>query len=186
MPKIIKNLEHKIFEVAFKLFGQYGYKGVDMKKIAKEVGIAVGTLYNYYPNKKQLFLSVFKKSWEDTFLQLEETIKEQCGSKEKIVKFITILYDEVESRKGLGEELFREKAVEDEKRDYIRQKLISKLKILIEELIESKNIKLEKYMVTRLVETILVTTIGMLDAHPQEREKNIEYITYLLKRVNIE
>ena len=46
MPKIIKNLEENIFNAAFELFSEYGYQDVDMKMIAKKVGIAVGTLYN--------------------------------------------------------------------------------------------------------------------------------------------
>lgn len=52
MPKIIKNLEEKIFNNAQKLFCENGYENVDMKTIAENCSIAVGTLYNYFPNKK--------------------------------------------------------------------------------------------------------------------------------------
>lgn len=74
MPKIIDGIEDKIFSSAFNLFSQHGYKNVDMKIIAKSSGIAVGTLYNYYPNKQTLFLNVFNKSWIETFEKLDNII----------------------------------------------------------------------------------------------------------------
>ena len=49
------------------LFLENGYEGVDMKMIAKKCSIAVGTLYNYYPNKKELYIAILNESWNDTF-----------------------------------------------------------------------------------------------------------------------
>ena len=49
MPKIIENLEEEIAKISLKLFKENPYQNVSMRKIASEVGIAVGTLYNYYP-----------------------------------------------------------------------------------------------------------------------------------------
>lgn len=60
MPKIIKNLKEKILISAMELFNDFKYKDVTMSGIAKKTGIAVGTLYNYYPNKK-IFLWMFSK-----------------------------------------------------------------------------------------------------------------------------
>ncbi|HHU92132.1 MAG TPA: TetR/AcrR family transcriptional regulator, partial [Halanaerobiaceae bacterium] len=51
MPKIIDNIEQKIYENALSLFAAKGYNQVSMKNVAEASGIAVGTLYNYYSNK---------------------------------------------------------------------------------------------------------------------------------------
>lgn len=64
MPKIIKDIEERIFNAALKLFAERGYNKVNMKMVAKEAGIAVGTLYNYFPNKLGLFLSVLETNFK--------------------------------------------------------------------------------------------------------------------------
>ena len=84
MPKIIKDIEENILSAAFELFGEYGYKEADMKKIAKKAGIAVGTLYNYYSNKKELFIKVFEMSWKNTFSRLDDMYMENLSPKEKM------------------------------------------------------------------------------------------------------
>ena len=58
VPKIINNLRGKISRAAYQLFSKKGYSAVSMKIVAEETGIAVGTLYNYYTNKEELFLSL--------------------------------------------------------------------------------------------------------------------------------
>lgn len=58
MPKIIPELGPKILQAAARHFETKGYQGTDMKSLATELGISVGTLYNYYASKPELFLDV--------------------------------------------------------------------------------------------------------------------------------
>ena len=62
MPKKIKNAESKIMDTAEIIFRENGYVKSDMKEIAKHSGVAVGTLYNYWPSKKMLFCDVSKNT----------------------------------------------------------------------------------------------------------------------------
>ena len=101
MPKIIKNIETIILEESANIFSAKGYNGSDMKAIAKACGIAVGTLYNYYPNKKMLYKDVFLKSWNITIKKLEE-INHEKTQHDQLVKQIKILYKETEKRNGIG------------------------------------------------------------------------------------
>ncbi|NLM98223.1 MAG: TetR/AcrR family transcriptional regulator, partial [Halanaerobiaceae bacterium] len=75
MPKIIKNLDEKINNTALYLFSTRGYNQVTMKLIADETGVAVGTLYNYYTNKMNLFISVFKEYLSQLSELLHEIIE---------------------------------------------------------------------------------------------------------------
>nr|WP_278001320.1 TetR/AcrR family transcriptional regulator [Clostridium botulinum] len=84
MPKIIRDIEEKISSASIRLFGEYGYEAVDMKLIAKESGVAVGTLYNYYSRKSELFLEVFIKSWEKTLSKLKEERNKDISKEKKI------------------------------------------------------------------------------------------------------
>ncbi|SDC36672.1 TetR/AcrR family transcriptional regulator [Geotoga petraea] len=52
----------KIIEAAEKLFFENNYEEVSMSKIAKNAGIAKGTLYLYFSSKKDLYFSVVLKA----------------------------------------------------------------------------------------------------------------------------
>ncbi|MEK4510970.1 TetR/AcrR family transcriptional regulator [Paenibacillus anaericanus] len=54
-----------IFNNAKELFSIKGFKDTNVSNITKEVGIAVGTFYNYYSSKEKLFMEIF----------LEENVK---------------------------------------------------------------------------------------------------------------
>ncbi|MBX7362623.1 TetR/AcrR family transcriptional regulator [Clostridium chauvoei] len=95
MPKVIENLQEKIFDAAIKLFGEKGYENVDMKAIAKESNIAVGTLYNYYSNKRGLYIKVLESSWEGTFNKLQKIVISDLSDREKINKIVEYLYYDI-------------------------------------------------------------------------------------------
>ena len=63
MARISKEEQAKIREeiirVASEKFNTSGFEQVSTKQIAKEVGIAEGTLFNYFDSKTHLFLEVF-------------------------------------------------------------------------------------------------------------------------------
>lgn len=46
--------EARIFESARKLFNQWGYTGMTLRQIAKDVGIEAQSIYNYTPSKQVL------------------------------------------------------------------------------------------------------------------------------------
>lgn len=49
-----KNTKEKIFDVSIDLFSQYGYDGVSIRQIAKEVGIKESSIYNHYQSKESI------------------------------------------------------------------------------------------------------------------------------------
>lgn len=52
--------KEEILEAAVKVFSKYGYSGSTTKKIAESAGISEGTIYNYFKNKRDLFLHLIK------------------------------------------------------------------------------------------------------------------------------
>lgn len=186
MPKIIKDIEETIFNAGLKLFGEKGYSDVDMKMIAKEAGIAVGTLYNYYSNKKQLFIKVFEFSWNKTFSKLDYVIHSEISSTEKIQRFIATLYEEIESRKGIGSELTKANVFDSEKNDkmlWVKTNIKEKMDIIVRDLKVQDGIEDEEYMKNRLGELILLLVAGTIQEHPDEKEMNIKFINNILKMI---
>ncbi|WP_157950173.1 TetR/AcrR family transcriptional regulator [Vallitalea okinawensis] len=108
MPKKIKDLEKKILDSVTSIFLNEGYEAIDMRRIAKEAGIAVGTLYNYYPNKKDLVSHLFKELWKESIDNLQKVIDNTSILREElVVKYIKAFYEEMSKKNGLGHELMR-------------------------------------------------------------------------------
>ncbi|MCP5462810.1 MAG: helix-turn-helix transcriptional regulator [bacterium] len=57
-----------IYDAAMKIISESGYEGLTMQKVAQCAGIATGTLYNYFENKKRIFLYIHKRV-HDTLLK---------------------------------------------------------------------------------------------------------------------
>jgi len=53
-----RKTEEKILQTAEKLFVDEGYKETTTRRIAAEAGIAAGTLFNYFPTKETLAMSL--------------------------------------------------------------------------------------------------------------------------------
>lgn len=105
MPKIIKDLKDQILASAIKIFNESDFKGVSLRKIASDCNIAVGTLYNYYPGKKEIMFDVFNKLWSNTFDYLEVFIEENKNDTNLFIKYLDELHNEMDKRKGLGRDL---------------------------------------------------------------------------------
>ena len=52
------NNKEKIFRVSIDLFSEYGYDGVSVRQIAREVGIKESSIYNHYSNKQELLTTI--------------------------------------------------------------------------------------------------------------------------------
>ncbi|MUG68358.1 MULTISPECIES: TetR/AcrR family transcriptional regulator [Paenibacillus] len=55
------DIESRIFECGKDLFSAKGFKKTNIKEIAEHAGIGVGTFYNYYASKEQLFIEIYKQ-----------------------------------------------------------------------------------------------------------------------------
>ena len=53
-----KNTKERIFDFSIDLFSQYGYDGVSIRQIAKEVGIKESSIYNHYSSKESILESI--------------------------------------------------------------------------------------------------------------------------------
>ena len=65
MPKLKDGVVQKnraaIEEAALRLFIRQGYFGTSIRDIASEAGISIGNIYNYYPNKEALYVSLVRR-----------------------------------------------------------------------------------------------------------------------------
>lgn len=184
MPKIIKDVDKILQNCAVNLFITYGYLNVDMKMISEKSGIAVGTLYHYYENKQQLYLSVLNESWAETFDKLNEISISDCTTDEKLHKLIFTLYYDIKERNGLGKVLL-DNSVEELKANRCFSELKEKLFAGVCEIISNLDMEiiesLPEDITMRLTESLLVSIVAMIEFHPDKDDDNISFLEYLLK-----
>jgi AcrR family transcriptional regulator len=59
--RITRQRQEQILEAALLVFSRRGFNGATIPEIAREAGIAVGTIYNYYQNKRDLLVAITNK-----------------------------------------------------------------------------------------------------------------------------
>ena len=63
MPKIIENARKLILDEAKKQIHERGYAATTVRSVAAECGVAIGTVYNYFPSKEILIASFMSDDW---------------------------------------------------------------------------------------------------------------------------
>ena len=76
MPKIIDNPMQTILDHAKEIIRIEGYMGLNIRKVAESSGLAIGTIYNYFPTKNDLVARIMTDYWEEYFVVFRK-IEEQ-------------------------------------------------------------------------------------------------------------
>lgn len=63
MPKILENVKETLLIEGSELLLKHGYTNLNIRDVAKNSGIAVGTFYNYFSNKDELVREIILNSW---------------------------------------------------------------------------------------------------------------------------
>jgi len=63
----LENQKQIILEVTKDLILNNKYNELSIRKIAKECNISIGTIYNYYNDKNEIFIDIFKDFWTTFF-----------------------------------------------------------------------------------------------------------------------
>ena len=78
----------RILDAALSLFLRYGVKRTSIDDVAREAGIAKGTVYLYFDSKIALFAAVADRLCADTVAQAQEIIGDAKPPAERIVAFL--------------------------------------------------------------------------------------------------
>jgi TetR/AcrR family transcriptional regulator, fatty acid metabolism regulator protein len=78
----------QIIDAAVIAIAENGYHQAQVSKIAKQAGVADGTIYLYFKNKEDILISVFEEKMSLFVENLRAIIKEDQSAKEKLEKMI--------------------------------------------------------------------------------------------------
>jgi len=104
MPKIIPDLHNRILDAAANLFSTVGYAETDMKAISTDLGISVGTLYNYFPSKPELFLAVTLRWRSELILDFRKIATGPETSRAKLTTILRTMLTNSENFTGIWKE----------------------------------------------------------------------------------
>ena len=104
MPKLIENVSGMLLEETGRQAAERGYAKTTIRSVAAACGIAVGTVYNYYPSKEALVGAYMAEDWRSTYAAMSEKSR---GSAESCLRAI---YDELSDFAGRHSALFSDPA----------------------------------------------------------------------------
>lgn len=82
----------RILEAAADLFSQKSYHEVMMEDVAKMIGVAKGTVYNYFTSKEELYFSIMSLRMKNLLASLTEKIKTEHNSIDSLRSYTIHVY----------------------------------------------------------------------------------------------
>jgi len=91
-----------ILQAATKIFGEKGFKATKISQIAREAGVADGTIYLYFKNKEDLLTAAFEFNMDQFIPQVKNTLKNLNHPLEQIRTFIEMHLQYIEEHQELA------------------------------------------------------------------------------------
>ncbi|MBD0383115.1 TetR/AcrR family transcriptional regulator [Paenibacillus sp. WST5] len=80
-----------------RVFAEHGYHKSQVSRIAKEAGVADGTIYLYFKKKEDILTSLFQEKLGELVVRFNEGINDQMTAKEALRKVCEIHFSELEA-----------------------------------------------------------------------------------------
>lgn len=103
MPSQKRSIEkyENILKAAFTLFNERGYYNITTADIAKEAGVATGSIYSYFEDKKDIFIEIMKRINKKFFSPTHDfwtdngtiELKDEVSIKKIFKKFIKLMME---------------------------------------------------------------------------------------------
>lgn len=92
----------QIIEAAVKVIAQNGYHHSQVSKIAKEAGVADGTIYLYFKNKEDILVSLFQEKMGKFIQKIEDELAGESSIEEKLLVLITMHLQQLQDDHSLA------------------------------------------------------------------------------------
>lgn len=83
----------QIIDAAVIVIAEYGYHQAQVSKIAKQAGVADGTIYLYFKNKEDILISLFEEKMGEFVEKIEDEIAGVKSASEKLSLLINKHFD---------------------------------------------------------------------------------------------
>ena len=116
----------RILESAQKLFASQGFDGTTTRDLAQAAGVAEGTLFRHFPNKKSILVEVATSGWVDILTDLLTELSEM-GSYKAIAQVMRRRMWNLHKNVDMMRVCFMEVQFHPDLRDRIQEEVIDKM-----------------------------------------------------------
>ena len=86
--KQIKNeTKRRLLQAAAEEFASLGYEGANINRISEAAGYAKGTIYNYFPSKRELMLALIHQTGNEHYEFIREHVMQKADPVERLERF---------------------------------------------------------------------------------------------------
>lgn len=191
-PQIEEDTRTKILQAALKLFARQGYDGTSTKDLAKSAGVAEGTLFRHFANKKAILVEVATTGWVDILTDLLTELSEM-GSYKAVSQVMRRRMVNMRKNGDLLRVCFIEAQYHPELKETIQAEVINKMTDVAEAFFETAMEKgIYRQMNPKIVAKVFLgifaiagfsdATIIAPDATPQAMQEMAEGISDIFLR----
>jgi TetR/AcrR family transcriptional regulator, fatty acid metabolism regulator protein len=94
---------YRIIQAATKIFAKKGFFQAKVSDIAKEAGVADGTIYLYFDNKDDILISLFEEQMKKVLDNMVERLAEEDDPARKLEEFALTHLSLIEKHKDVAE-----------------------------------------------------------------------------------
>jgi len=104
MSKLQKNNDkyHLILDAAIKVFAELGFHNSTISQVAKEAGVADGTIYLYFKNKHDILVQFFTYKTKQVFDSFKEAVNKGDNAIDKLKHLIQKHFEEFQKDRNMA------------------------------------------------------------------------------------
>ncbi|MBW4417839.1 MAG: TetR/AcrR family transcriptional regulator [Myxacorys californica WJT36-NPBG1] len=116
----------RILKAALKLFARQGYDGTTTRDLAEKAGVAEGTLFRHFTNKKAILIEVATQGWIEILTDLLTELSEM-GSYKAVAQVMRRRMMNLHQNADLFKVCFMEAQFHPDLRDRIEEEVVEKM-----------------------------------------------------------
>jgi len=136
-PTVLQtDLNSRILAAAQRLFARQGFEKTTTRQLAEAAGIAEGTLFRHFENKKSILVAVVTQGWSEMLTDLLTHLSEM-GSYRSVAQLLRERMLSLHKQADLMRVCFMEAQFHPELRDRIQADIITKMTSVVEAFIQT-------------------------------------------------
>ena len=108
--RLSEEKRQRILDAALRTFVRHGFYNAKVSEIAREAGVAHGTVYLYFKSKEHLLRTIFEEQMGEALRYIKGKVSQIQGAKAKLKRLIEAQMELVKEHKELTELIHMEKS----------------------------------------------------------------------------
>lgn len=135
-PQAEDETRTRILKAALKLFAKQGYDGTTTRDLAERAGVAEGTLFRHFSNKKAILIEVATQGWIEILTDLLTELSEM-GSYKAVAQVMKKRMLNLHQNADLLKVCFMEAQFHPDLREHIQSEVVTKMTDVAEAFFET-------------------------------------------------